>query len=104
MTYYEELGVRQDAPVEDIRQAYRLLARMLHPDSQVEPALKPMAQRQMQRLVDVVAILSDPDKRSQYDEMLALGARLPVPRRRQVISTSMAPGWRESNRAIEFAL
>jgi hypothetical protein len=104
MTYYEELGVRQDAPVEDIRQAYRLLARMLHPDNQAEPVLKPMAQRQMQRLVEVVTILSDPDQRSRYDEMLALGYRLPVPCRRQAISASMPRGWRERNRAAEIAL
>jgi curved DNA-binding protein CbpA len=105
MTYYEELGVRQDAPVEDIRQAYKLLARLLHPDNQVEPALQPMAQRQMQRLVEIIAVLSDPGKRSQYDEMLAVGNRLPAPCRRHAISASVPPGWREShNRAAEFAL
>ena len=106
MTYYEELGVRQDAPLEDIRQAYKLLARLLHPDNQVEPALQPIAQRQMQRLVEVVAVLSDPGKRSQYDEMLAMrNNRLPAQCRRQAISASVPPRWRESNnRAAELAL
>ena len=105
MTYYEELGVRQDAPLEEIRQAYKLLARLLHPDNQVEPALQPVAQRQMQRLVEVIAVLSDPGKRSQYDQMLALGSRLPVPPRRHAISPSSPPGLRKKyNRAADVAL
>ena len=77
MTYYEELGVRKDAPLEEIRQAYKTLARVLHPDNQVDPDLKPMAQRQMQRLVEIVAVL-DPEQRFHYDETLLPGTRLPA--------------------------
>jgi len=41
MNYYEELGIRQDAALEEIRQAYKLLARLLHPDAQPDARLKP---------------------------------------------------------------
>lgn len=101
MTYYEELGVRQDAPVEEIRQAYKTLARLLHPDGHVEPDLKPMAERQMQRLVEIVSVLSDPGKRSHYDEMLLLGNRLPATCGKRPVPL---PRRDSNNRAAEFAL
>jgi len=44
MNYYEELGIRQDAALEEIRQAYKLLARLLHPDAQPDARLKAMAE------------------------------------------------------------
>lgn len=71
MNYYEELGVGRDAPAEEIRQAYKTLARMLHPDSQADEKLKAMAGRQMQRLNEVLGILTDPERRRAYDEGLA---------------------------------
>jgi hypothetical protein len=105
MTYYEELGVRQDAPVEEIRQAYKKLARLLHPDSQVEPDLKQMAERQMQRLVDITAVLSDPGKRSHYDEMLLTGNYLLATCRKQAIPPPRLPDWRNVNSGVaELAL
>jgi curved DNA-binding protein CbpA len=70
MNYYEELGIRQDAPLEEIRQAYKLLARLLHPDGQPEARLKAMGECQMRRLNEILAILTDPMKRRQYDESL----------------------------------
>ena len=63
MTYYEELGLQSDAAADEIRHAYRTLARLLHPDRQPDPELRALAERQMKRLRDVVAILSHPRKR-----------------------------------------
>src|SRR5271165_4143118 len=105
MNYYEELAVRQDAPVEEIRQAYKKLARLLHPDNQVEPDLKGMAERQMQRLVDIATVLSDPEKRSHYDEMLLTGNYLLATSRRQAIPPPRLPEWRNVNNGVaELAL
>src|ERR1035438_256502 len=70
MNYYEELGIRQDAALEEIRQAYKLLARLLHPDAQPDARLKAMAECQMKRLNEILAILTDAQKRRQYDESL----------------------------------
>jgi len=70
MNYYEELAVAQDASLEEIRLAYRALARILHPDNQAEPKLKSAAERQMVRLNQTLAILADPEKRRRYDESL----------------------------------
>lgn len=70
MNYYEELGVRQDAAIEEIRQAYKLLARLLHPDGQPDARLKALGECQMRRLNEILAILTDRQKRRQYDESL----------------------------------
>jgi hypothetical protein len=71
MNYYEELGIRQDAAIEEIRQAYKVLARLLHPDGQPDERLKAMAECQMKRLNEILSILTDSQKRRQYDESLS---------------------------------
>lgn len=70
MTYYEELGVPEDASTEEIRKAFRTLSRMLHPDLQPEGSTRRLAQAQMQRLNHVVDTLCDEDKRAEYDASL----------------------------------
>jgi hypothetical protein len=71
MTLYEELGVAPDARPDTIRDAYRNLARLLHPDAQTNPALKESAEVQMKRINHLYDILSDPDRRRRYDLELA---------------------------------
>ena len=71
ITYYEQLGVPSDASTEEIRDAFRALARMLHPDQQTDPNLKRIAEMQMRKLNPIYTILSDPGRRRQYDEDLA---------------------------------
>lgn len=78
MNHYEELAVAQDASDEEIHQAYRALARLLHPDNQADPKLKSAAERQMIRLNGILATLVDPQKRRRYDESL-IGQKLAVP-------------------------
>ncbi len=70
ITYYEELGVGSRASAEEIREAYRALARILHPDQYADPQLKRVAEAQMRKLNRIHAILSDPQRRLQYDELL----------------------------------
>ncbi|MGO9230385.1 MAG: J domain-containing protein [Bryobacteraceae bacterium] len=75
MNYYEELGIRQDAVIEEIRQAYKVLARLLHPDGQPDERLKAMAECQMKRLHEILATLTDSQKRREYDESLCKSSK-----------------------------
>jgi hypothetical protein len=81
MTYYEELGLPRDASVQEIHQAYRVLARLVHPDGQPNEQVRNMAERQMKRLNHLLATLTDPQRRREYDDsLLALsGAPAPAP-------------------------
>ena len=70
MDYYEELGVPRAAPAEDIRRAWRNLARLLHPDQHQDEKLRFLAETQMKRLNEVCAVLTDPIERLRYDRAL----------------------------------
>lgn len=70
MNHYEELGLGCGATTEQIRLAYRNLARLLHPDQQRDEELRRLAEVQMQRLNFIHAVLADPVRRSQYDASL----------------------------------
>ena len=70
ITYYEELGVEEKASQEEIRDSFRTLVRLLHPDQQSDPQLKEMAERQMRKLNRIYAVLSDPDRRAAYNKSL----------------------------------
>jgi molecular chaperone DnaJ len=61
--YYGTLGVRQDASAEEIKRAYRKLARELHPD--VNPDAE--AQQRFREVTAVYEVLSDPQKRKLVD-------------------------------------
>lgn len=70
MNYYEELGVSETATVEEIRHAYKAMARLLHPDNQSDLTLRAAAERQMARLNGIVSVLVDTEQRRHYDEHL----------------------------------
>ncbi len=61
--HYETLGVSRDATEDQIKKAYRKLARELHPD--VNPA--PEAQERFKAVTHAYEVLSDPDSRRSYD-------------------------------------
>ncbi len=63
--YYEVLGVPRKAPVKDIRQAYRRLARKYHPD--LNPGDK-SAEEKFKQIQEAYDILSDSKKRQMYDQ------------------------------------
>ncbi len=63
ITFYEELGVAPDASPEEIRDAFRALVRLLHPDQQTDSQLKQIAEKQMRKLNRIYSVLSDPEER-----------------------------------------
>ncbi|MEO8171619.1 MAG: J domain-containing protein [Sediminibacterium sp.] len=62
--YYEILGINKNATGDDIKKAYRKLARKLHPD--LNPNDKD-ANKKFQQLNEANDVLSDPEKRKKYD-------------------------------------
>lgn len=63
--YYKILGIKKDASVEDIKKAYRKLARKYHPD--LNPNNKE-ANKQFQQINEANEVLSDPESRKKYDK------------------------------------
>jgi DnaJ-class molecular chaperone len=75
-TPYEVLGVKRDASADDIRTAYRKLAKEFHPD--LNPG-KPAAEERFKAITAAYDILSDTEKRARYDrgEIDETGAERP---------------------------
>ncbi len=63
--YYKVLGIDKNASAEDIKKAYRKLARKLHPD--LNPNDKE-AHQKFQQVNEANEVLSDPEKRKKYDQ------------------------------------
>jgi curved DNA-binding protein len=64
--YYKTLGVAKTATEKEIKQAFRKLARKLHPD--VNPGDK-TAESRFKEVNEAYEVLGDPDKRKKYDEL-----------------------------------
>jgi curved DNA-binding protein len=63
--YYEALEVPRDASADDIRRAYRRLARKYHPDLNKDPG----AEDRFKQVSEAYEVLRDPDKRARYDRL-----------------------------------
>lgn len=63
--YYNILGVNKDASQEDIKKAYRKLSLKYHPDK--NPDNKELAEEKFKEINEAHSVLSDPEKRKQYD-------------------------------------
>jgi molecular chaperone DnaJ len=68
--YYEILGVARDASGDEIKQAYRALARRHHPDVAHD---KSKAEHHFKEINEAYEVLSDPNKRAQYDRFGVVG-------------------------------
>ena len=91
--YYETLGVARTASADEIKAAYRRLARKYHPDVSKEPD----AETRFKEVGEAYDVLRDPEKRASYDQ---LGSNW-----RAGQDFRPPPGWesvfRNSNRAQE---
>ena len=64
-SYYTLLGLHPSAPMQDIRQAYRELSKLYHPDITQLPAA--IATQKFQQLNEACATLSNVDRKTAYD-------------------------------------
>ena len=63
--YYETLGVPRNATQDDVKRAYRKLARKFHPDVSKDAD----AESRFKEIGEAYAVLKDPEKRAAYDQM-----------------------------------
>src|SRR2546422_10187026 len=82
--YYRILGVERTASDEEIRKAFRKLARQYHPDVAKD---KKTAEEKFKEINESYEVLSDPEKRKKYDE---LGANW-----KQGAEFRPPPGWEQ---------
>jgi molecular chaperone DnaJ len=68
--YYQILGVAESASAEDVKKAYRRLAKQHHPDANPN---NPAAAERFKEIGEAYAVLSDEQKRKQYDQMRKFG-------------------------------
>ena len=62
--YYEILGLNKDADEKEIKKAYRKLAKQYHPDTNQGDR---EAELRFREITEAYEVLSDPEKRKQYD-------------------------------------
>ena len=62
-SYYDILGVSESASPEQIKESYRRLAKRYHPDISKDPD----AEEKFKEIQEAYAVLSDPEKKSNYD-------------------------------------
>lgn len=65
--YYEVLGVDRNASEEEIKKAFRKLARQYHPDLHSDPKKKKEAEDKFKEANEAYEVLSDPERRKKYD-------------------------------------
>ena len=101
--YYKTLGVDRKATPEQIKKAYRKLAREYHPDRNPDDA---KAEARFKEISQAHDILGDPEKRKQYDSGTGPSRRAPAQvaaSAASATSTSTAPRWATSSRTSSAA-
>ena len=92
--YYQTLGVSKNASPDEIKKAFRKLARQHHPDK--NPGNK-ASEEKFKEVSKAYETLSDAEKRKQYDELRRLGAFGPGPAAAASVPAPAAPGLRPAH-------
>lgn len=73
--FYTILGVNRSASIDDIKKAFRKLSLKYHPDRQVNKtdSEKKAAEVEFKKIAEAYSVLSDPEKRQQYDQFGRVG-------------------------------
>ncbi|HEY4069518.1 MAG TPA: DnaJ domain-containing protein, partial [Burkholderiaceae bacterium] len=87
--YYETLGVARDASDDDIKKAYRKLARKHHPDLNKEAG----AEARFKEIGEAYEVLKDPEKRTAYDTVGTRRDEQQAPGRGATDDFQPPPGW-----------
>ena len=69
--FYKVLGISETATAEEVKKAYRKLARTNHPDANPDD---PEAEQKFKEISEAYAILSDPEQRKEYDQVRRLAS------------------------------
>ena len=70
--YYKTLGVPKDAKPDEIKKAYRKLARKYHPDANADGTDRAKAEERFKEISEAYDVLSDTTRRKEYDEARSL--------------------------------
>lgn len=98
--YYELLGLKRSSSAEEVRSAFKALAKKHHPDRGGDPEV-------FKRLSEAAAVLQDPERRAQYDRKPARGesSSLPPLRRNRLVvrvSTSLEEVFAGAKKEVKF--
>lgn len=99
-THYDNLNVSENAPEEVIRAAYKVLALRFHPDSNIGSA---ESKRVMQILNAAYEVLSDTNKRREYDRLLVAVRSQAASRPRTTTKTAGLPKWQPQSKTAPMA-
>lgn len=98
MNLYEILEVSENASMETINKIYKIQAKKYHPDLQTNEADKLKAEEKMKQINDAYSVLSDEQKRKEYDQKLEQERELKRQQDEQNIINNVARNYSEAQK------